>query len=57
MATPIPESERKVRQEFQKKIFVVQAKYHEVYRVLAEIGAIQAELWLLNDKIMNGDKE
>jgi len=57
MATPNQESERKARQEFQRKIFLLISKEHEFDKVRAEIGQIRADLWLLNDKILNGEKE
>lgn len=51
------EEERKDRQEFQRKIFLLVAKENEFDKIRAEIGQIRAELWLLNDKILNGEKK
>ena len=50
------EKERKARQEFQRKIFLLQSSLNQLQQDLAKVHKDMNELWLLNDKILNGDK-
>lgn len=51
------EAERKARQKFQRKIFLLQSKINQLQQDQAEVHKEMNELWLLNDEILNGDKK
>lgn len=46
------EDERKKRQEFNRRLFVLQAQFLELQEFFAKIGKSICELWLLNDDIL-----
>lgn len=47
-------TERKRRQEFQRKIFLLQAEIHDLIIKVNEIAKSHIDLWLINDELMNG---
>ena len=51
------DEERKNRQAFQRKIFHLQTKQSELQEKIAQVNKEMADLWLLNDKILNGEYE
>jgi len=46
------EDERKKRQEFNRRLFVLQSQLLELQELFAKIGKSQFELWILNDEIL-----
>lgn len=49
--------EHKARQEFQRKIFLLQSALNTLQEDIAKVHKDMNELWLLNDRILNGDKK
>lgn len=51
------ESKKKARQEFQRKIFVLQSSLNSLQELFAKVHGEMNKLWILNDKILEEDKE
>ena len=51
------ENERKARQEFQRQFFLLIKTKHQLELEVAKLGEKLADLYLLNDEILNGDKD
>ena len=51
------EDERKARQEFQRKIFLLQKSVNDLQENFAKVNKEMNELWLKNDEILNGDNK